>query len=264
MVRSSCPLLALSESGSWLFSILPSVFLLMIWSIWKASMSYLSLPSLQSREHYLVHNGSLPICSIYFSSCFLFTHCLYSLFFMPSNWVSSGHSHFYNCALGFSWWFTDGFLPQLPQLSMFGFPGSLALLLNFGNPSKPHRYNLVAQGTFPTIASFTPFHLPAFVLRFLVANLFPHASAWPHQLIPSCHCCCRTALGCGFYFSSALQLLLALLPLHLFQPKCKSPSSIPQVLAGAPRLTVLLTGRGIMSSTDLAISSFHVSIQNPV
>lgn len=78
MVHSSCPLLALSESGSWLFSILPSVFLLMTRSIWKASMSYLSLPSLQSREHYLVHNGSLPICWMCFSSCFLFTHCLYS------------------------------------------------------------------------------------------------------------------------------------------------------------------------------------------
>lgn len=46
--------------------------------------------------------------------------------------------------------------------------------------------------------------------------------------------------------------LLAPLSPHLFQPQGKSPPSIPQFLAGAQRLTVFLTGRGIRTLTDLA------------
>lgn len=53
------------------------------------------------------------------------------------------------------------------------------LLPSFGSPSKPHSYNLVAQGTFPNIAFFIPFHLTMFALRFLVSNLFPHDWVWP-------------------------------------------------------------------------------------
>lgn len=52
------------------------------------------------------------------------------------------------------------------------------------------------------------------------------------QLIASYYCC-WTALGFVLHFSSAQQLFLALLSLHLFQPKCKSLSSIPQIPGGA-------------------------------
>ena len=46
--------------------------------------------------------------------------------------------------------------------------------------------------------------------------------------------------------------LLALFSLHLFQLKCKSLASIPQILAKAERFAILLVGRGIMAPMELA------------
>lgn len=85
--------------------------------------------------------------------------------------MSSGYFHFSCHGRGFSWWFIAEFLPQDLIWARLDIWHSYPFLPSFGSSSKPHSYNLVAQGTFPTVglvhsvlSSHVCFEVPSFKL----------------------------------------------------------------------------------------------------
>lgn len=137
------------------------------------------------------------------------------------------------------------------------------LLPSFGSPSKPHSYNLVAQGTFPTIAFFIPFHLTMFALRFLVSNLFPHAWVWPlANSIMSLSSLDSSWLSFPFQLCPGTSYWLYFLYIF-FSVQCKPPPSLPHILAGA-EICYSSCRKENYGPCGTSKSASYTSIQNPV
>lgn len=109
------------------YCFISSIFLLLISNILKVLM--LAYPCLLCKTYNVILHV-LDVCDISVESTFPPASSSSTisriLFFLPSDWMSSGYLLLSCHGLSFSQWLIAESLPWVPHLSMFGFVGSMA------------------------------------------------------------------------------------------------------------------------------------------